>query len=322
MVPCYRVRARVLEVLERIGPEVNLIFVVDDRCPEESGRLVQAQVSDRRVKVLFRESNGGVGAAMITGFRAALAAGATIVVKIDGDGQMDPKLIPRFIQPIERGRADFVKGTRFHTLHSAERMPLVRALGNAALSFMTKLSSGYWSTFDPTNGYFAVHAAALRAIDMKNLSPRFFFESDLLIKLGDVRAVVADLPMTAVYSGEKSNLSPFRVLFPFLGRHVYAFVRRIIYTYYLRDFNLASLSLLAGLPAFLFGVIFGALAWRQSNLTGIPATTGTVMVAVLPIVMGFQLLLFFFSYDIGNAPRQPVLTFSLPEQAPRADTHE
>jgi glycosyltransferase involved in cell wall biosynthesis len=250
---------------------------------------------------------------MVTGFRAALAADATIVVKVDGDGQMDPRLIPKFVLPIERGQADYVKGTRFHTLKSAQGMPLVRSLGNAALSFLTKLSSGYWSNFDPTNGYFAVHASVLEAIDLKSLSPRFFFESDMLIKLADVRAVVADMPMMAVYADEVSNLAPSRVVAPFLGRHLRAFVRRIIYWYFMRDFNLASLSLLFGAPLFLFGVVFGAVAWWDSSVTGVPATTGTVMLSVLPIVLGFQLLMFFFSYDIGNMPRQPFQSFSAPQ---------
>lgn len=310
VIPCYRVAGHILGVLERIGPEVALIFVVDDQCPEQSGQRVQSRANDPRIRVLFHEQNGGVGAAMITGFRAALDAGADIVVKVDGDGQMDPRLIPKFVQPIARGKADYVKGTRFNSLKSAKGMPFVRSIGNAALSFLTKLSSGYWGNFDPTNGYFAVHAAALGAIDMKSLSPRFFFESDMLIKLADVRAVVADMPMVAVYGDEVSNLAPSRVMMPFFRKHLRAFFRRVVYWYFLRDFNLASLSLLVGVPLFLFGVVFGAVAWWNSAASGVPATTGTVMLSVLPIVLGFQLLMFFFSYDIGNTPRQPFQSFS------------
>jgi dolichol-phosphate mannosyltransferase len=306
VIPCYKVTAHIARVIAAIGPEVDLIFVVDDKCPDQSGRFVEQNVTDPRVRVSYHEVNGGVGAAMVTGFRAALEAGAQIVVKIDGDGQMDPRLIPRFLLPIQSGEADYVKGTRFHTLVNARDMPGVRAFGNTVLSFLTKLSSGYWSVFDPTNGYIAVHAAALRMIPLHRLAKRFFFESDMLIKLSDARAVVLDMPMVATYEDEVSNLRPGKILLPFLWKHLYAYVRRVVYSYFLRDFNLASLSLLFGLPLFLFGVIFGGLAWERSVASGVVATTGTVMVAVLPIVLGFQLIMFFFSYDITNEPRRPL----------------
>ena len=306
VIPSYRVTAHIARVIAAIGPEVDQIFVVDDHCPDQSGKLVEETVRDSRVRVLYHEVNGGVGAAMVTGFRAALDAGAQIVVKIDGDGQMDPRLIPRFLLPIQSGEADYVKGNRFNTLASARGMPAVRTFGNTMLSFLTKLSSGYWSIFDPTNGYIAVHAAALRMIPLHRLAKRFFFESDMLLKLSDARAVVLDVPMVATYEDEVSNLSPGKVLLPFLGKHLYAYLRRIVYFYLLRDFNLASLSLLFGLPLFVFGVVFGGIAWARSTESGVVATTGTVMVAVLPIVLGFQLIMFFLSYDINNEPRRPL----------------
>jgi dolichol-phosphate mannosyltransferase len=306
VIPCYKVTAHIARVITAIGPEADVIFVVDDKCPDQSGRFVEQNVTDPRVRVLYHEVNGGVGAAMVTGFRAALEAGAQMVVKIDGDGQMDPRLIPRFLLPLRSGEADYVKGNRFNTLSSVRDMPGVRAFGNTALSFLTKLSSGYWSIFDPTNGYIAVHAAALRMIPLHRLAKRFFFESDMLIKLSDARAVVLDMPIVATYEDEVSNLRPGKVLLPFLWKHLYAYLRRVVYSYFLRDFNLASLSLLFGLPLFVFGGIFGGLAWERSVVSGVVATTGTVMVAVLPIVLGFQLIMFFFSYDIGNEPRRPL----------------
>lgn len=309
VVPCYRVTGHILGVLAAMGPEVERIFVVDDACPQQSGQLVEREVRDPRVTVIHHTENGGVGAAMVTGFRAALETGATIIVKVDGDGQMDPRLIPRLIAPLIRGEADYVKGNRFHTLRDMRGMPGVRSFGNTALSFLTKLSSGYWSIFDPTNGFVAVHSSVLRLVALNKLSKRFFFESDMLIKLCDVRAVVTDMPMKATYDNESSNLRPGAVLLPFLGKHLYGFLRRVIYSYFLRDFNLASLSLLFGLPLFLFGTVFGAVAWWRSVESGVVATTGTVMISVLPIVLGFQLLLFFLSYDITNEPRLPVQRF-------------
>ncbi|HUJ76958.1 MAG TPA: glycosyltransferase family 2 protein, partial [bacterium] len=148
VIPCYRVRGQILDVLSRIGPECQAIYVVDDCCPEQSGRWVQQQCHDPRVQVLFHESNQGVGGAVITGYRRAIAAGDTVIVKVDGDGQMDPRLVPAFVAPILRGHADYTKGNRFFRIQDVKQMPFVRLIGNAGLSFLTKLSSGYWNLFD------------------------------------------------------------------------------------------------------------------------------------------------------------------------------
>jgi dolichol-phosphate mannosyltransferase len=319
VVPAYRVKDHILNVLAAIGPEVQHIFVIDDCCPDGSGRFVEQSTRDARVTVVRHEANQGVGGAVVTGIRAALEANADIIIKVDGDGQMDPRLIPRFLRPLFAGEADYAKGNRFHTVAGVRAMPAVRSFGNVMLSFLTKLSSGYWSIFDPTNGYVAIHRAALRGLDLSRLSKRYFFESDMLVRLCDVRAVVIDVPMRAVYGTEVSHLQPGRVLVPFFFKHMRAFLRRVLYFYFLRDFNLASLAVLFGLPMFIFGILFGAFAWGESLETGTVATTGTVMVAVLPIVLGFQLLMFFLSYDIASEPRTPLQKMNLLGAASREE---
>lgn len=319
VIPCYRVKERVLDVIARIGPECSAIFVVDDCCPDQSGQFVEDRVRDPRVTVLYHEKNAGVGGAVMTGYRAALEAKADIVVKVDGDGQMDPRLVPQFIAPIIRGEADYSKGNRFFSVYNVRRMPRRRLFGNAALSFMTKVSSGYWSIFDPTNGYTAAHHIALRQIEFKNISTRYFFESDMLINLGGVRAVVIDIPMEAIYDGETSNLKITKVLWEFLLKNVRETVKRVTYSYYLRDFSLASLNLLTGVVLLTFGSIFGAVQWWRSIVTDVPATTGTVMLAVLPIIVGFQLLISFFAYDIANEPRTPLQRLMKPLGASARD---
>jgi glycosyltransferase involved in cell wall biosynthesis len=311
VIPCYKVTAHVLTVIRGIGEEVDYIFAVDDCCPDGSADLIERDCNDERVRVIRHSTNLGVGGAMVTGYRAALSVGADIVVKVDGDGQMNPALIPEFLEPITRGDADYAKGNRFHSLYGVRKMPWRRALGNALLGFATKMSSGYWSVFDPTNGYTAIHADALRALDLDHLSLRYFFESDMLIKLGDVRAVVADVPMEAVYADERSNLRIRNVAWDFISRHPRAFLRRIVYSYFLRDFNLASINLVVGLLLLVFGTVYGALHWWQSATTGVLASTGVVMIAVLPIVLGFQMLLFFVGFDIGNEPKRPLRRRSL-----------
>lgn len=306
VIPCYKVTQHVMAVVEKIGPQVDIIYAVDDCCPEKSGEFIKTHVTDPRVRVLFNEVNKGVGGAVMHGYRAALADGIDIIVKVDGDGQMDPALVPLFVQPLLSGDADYAKGNRFFSVSAVKDMPRTRLLGNGVLSFMTKLSSGYWSIFDPTNGYTAIHRRTLEGLDLSVLSERYFFETDMLIRLGELRAVVVDIPMWAVYGDEVSGLNIRQVVGEFLGRHIYATLRRITYQYFLRDFSLASLNLAFGTILLFFGIVFGFWEWGTSIRTGEPATTGTVMLSVLPIIVGIQMLLFFLGFDISTEPKTPV----------------
>ena len=302
VIPCYRVREQLGAVVARIGPEVDKIYVVDDACPEQSGTHLLRHCTDPRVRVIRHDTNQGVGGAMITGYRQALADGADIVVKLDGDGQMDPALIERFVLPILLGWADYAKGNRFYNIDDVGRMPKGRLIGNIALSFLTKLSSGYWSLFDPANGFTAIHAALLGALPLHKVRRRYFFESDMLFRIGTMRGRVVDVPMTAIYGTERSNLRIGRVLLPFLLLNLTNTGKRIFYCYFLRDFSLASLQLLFGLALLLFGTVFGAWEWALSAARGVTARTGTVMLAALPVILGIQLLLSFFAFDVAAAP--------------------
>jgi dolichol-phosphate mannosyltransferase len=306
VIPAFRETQHILSVLERFGAEVTQIYVFDDACPDATGALVEQRCGDPRVRVLFHPVNRGVGAATVTGYAQALADGAEVIVKVDGDGQMDPVLIPRLVAPILRGEADYVKGNRFHNLDGLRSMPAARLVGNAVLSFVTKISTGYWNVFDPTNGFTAIHAAVARELPLDRLSPRFFFESDMLFRLNTLQAVVVDVPMSAVYREEQSSLSIARAVIEFSVEHVRNALRRIFYNYYLRNFNVASLQVVVGTLFVLSGGLFGAVQWWRSIETNQSATTGTVMLAALPILVGVQLLLAFVSYDMSNIPTRPI----------------
>jgi dolichol-phosphate mannosyltransferase len=302
VIPCFCVGGKVLDVISRIGLEVAEIYVVDDACPEKTGSLVDREVDDPRVRVIWHKTNRGVGAATLTGMQAAFENGARVLVKLDGDGQMDPALIPLLVAPILRGEADYTKGNRFFAPEYLKGMPLLRILGNGALSFMTKLSSGYWSIFDPTNGYVAMHAALFALLPKEKIAERFFFESDLLFRLNLLRARVIDVPMQAAYADEVSNLRIRRVVLPFAWRLLRNFVKRIVYSYFLRDFSVGSLYLLFGFPVLLFGIAFGIAEWLTHAQAGAFASAGTVMLAALPIIVGLQLVLAFLTYDVSNMP--------------------
>jgi len=206
VIPSFRVTQHIIEVIRAIPDSVWRIYIVDDACPDGTGNYVKSNVHDPRVKVIHLSENEGVGGAVMAGYKAALTDQADIIVKVDGDGQMDPSLIPDFIAPIVSGEADYTKGNRFYDLEMVKSMPGVRIFGNAILSLMTKLSSGYWNLFDPTNGYTAIHADACRHLPFQKISQRYFFETDMLFRLNTLRAVVVDIPMDAKYGDETSHL--------------------------------------------------------------------------------------------------------------------
>jgi dolichol-phosphate mannosyltransferase len=306
VIPCYRTRRQILDVLSRIDVTVSRIYVVDDACPEGSGDLVEKSLADDRVRVLRHERNLGVGAAVVTGYRAALADGAQIVVKIDGDGQMDPAQMSRLVAPIAMAVADYAKGNRFYDFALLQQMPRVRLLGNALLSLVNKISSGYWNVMDPTNGYTAIHRIALEALPLAKIDTGYFFESDMLFRLYTVRGVVRDVPLRARYAGESSNLRIGRVLRDFPGKYVAATVKRIFYSYFLRDFNAGTLQLASGLLLLSLGGAYGVTKWINSSVSGFPTTSGAVMLAALPVLVGVQLLLGALQFDIQNVPRTPL----------------
>jgi dolichol-phosphate mannosyltransferase len=306
VIPCYRVTQHILELLNGIGEEVSLILAVDDFCPDGSGEYIERYCKDKRVRVLRNSLNLGVGGAVKHGYQVALQNGADIIVKIDGDGQMDPRLIPMLIAPIKGGEADYTKGNRFFNLEGLRNMPKIRLVGNTILSILTKLSSGYWNLFDPTNGYTALHAAVAHHLPFDKISNRYFFETDMLFRLNTLRAVVIDVPMDAQYGDEESNMNISRILGEFFFKHIRNFFKRIFYNYYLRDMSLASLELPLGILMFMSGIIYGSFHWIHSYREGIVTPAGTVMLSAMPILMGCQLILAFLGYDIANVPNKPL----------------
>ncbi|BCQ45853.1 hypothetical protein ERHA55_33800 [Erwinia rhapontici] len=174
VIPCFKVKKHILDVINGIGPEVTKIYAVDDCCPEKSGDFIEQHNADPRVIVLRNKTNLGVGGAVMHGYQKALEDNVNIVVKIDGDGQMDPSILNDFVAPINSGEADYTKGNRFFNLEKISAMPGIRLFGNAVLSFMNKISTGYWDLFDPTNGYTAIHTDLIKYLPLEKISKRYF----------------------------------------------------------------------------------------------------------------------------------------------------
>ena len=234
VIPSYRVTRHIVDVVSDLIDKADFIYVVDDKCPDGSGDLVERSGFPSYVKVLRHSINQGVGGAVITGYRAALADGCEVVIKMDGDGQMDPANIMPLIEPILDLEADYTKGNRFFNIEDVKQMPAARLFGNAILSFVSKASSGYWHVMDPTNGFTAIHASALAALKLDKLSKRYFFELDMLFRLNIIRAVVRDVAMAAQYGDEESNLKIGRVIVKFPALYLRNFCKRFFYSYVLR----------------------------------------------------------------------------------------
>jgi glycosyltransferase involved in cell wall biosynthesis len=303
VIPAYKVKKHIKEVITTLPEFVTNIIVIDDKCPQNSGEYVLS-LHLEKVTVIFHEENQGVGGSVLSGYKKALEFGSQIVVKVDGDGQMDPRLMKQLIQPIMDGLADYTKGNRFKDFKALKSMPKIRLFGNSVLSFLVKMASGYWNVMDPTNGYTAIHKQALEGINFDNLSKRYFFESDMLIHLNIENMVVKDVSTPAKYGEEESSLSIKKVLYQFPAKILKGLLKRIFYKYYIYDFNMASIYMLLGFPMVIFGSFFGIIKWIHGVASGIETSTGTVMLSVLPIILGVQFLLQAISIDINSIPKK------------------
>lgn len=300
VIPAYRARETVCDVVRSTLRYVDFVVVVDDGCPDGSGDAVQhAFRAHPSVYVVKRQRNGGVGAATKSGIEKALELEADVVVKIDADGQMDPSYIPSIVELfVADPNLAYVKGNRFFDSRVLSKMPAMRLFGNSMLSLYSKFASGYWNILDPTNGYLAFNGRLLPAINWKSLADGYFFEISALCELGLKRATIAEMEMETIYGQESSSLSIPRTAFAFPPKLAKLFLRRLLLQYFIFDINLGSLYILLGLTLAGFGAGFAAFEWIQSITTGIPRTTGTVMLGVLPFLMGFQLLLNALLYDV------------------------
>jgi dolichol-phosphate mannosyltransferase len=303
VIPAYCAETHLESVVKGIPEFVEHIIIVDDCSPDNTGQVAeQLSRSNNKIKVIRHETNQGVGGAMLSGYELACRLNSTIVVKMDADDQMDPAYLPTLISPILEGQADYTKGNRFLHGRQLKSMPILRQIGNIGLSFLTKLASGYWNVFDPTNGYTAIHTSVAKLMDTANIDRRYFFETSMILELGLLGAVIRDVYIPARYAAETSQLSEWRALLDFPKRLLKGFFRRIWIQYFLRDFNLVSLYLLGGLVLLGFGGLFGAYHWWWSAQLHIATQTGTVMLAVLPIILGVQLLLQVAALDVQNVP--------------------
>ena len=301
ILPAYNEGRHLASVASRIPDWVSGILIVDDASTDDTAAVAE-RLTDPRVHVYRHDENRGVGGAMVTGFRAAMEAGFDVAIKMDSDGQMDAGELPTLVRPIELGMAEYVKGNRFRRTGRPASMPRRRWFGNVVMSFLTKVASGYWHVFDPQCGFVAITAPTLRRLKLDGVARDYFFENDMLIRLNVIDARVVDVDTSSLYGDEVSHLRIGRVGWTFPPRLLRGFLWRFVRRHLMNDFGLIGLLATLGLMFTLFGTLFGLYNWALSVSSRIPATTGTVMIAVVPLILGVQMLLQALSLEVQSSP--------------------
>lgn len=300
VIPYYNASEKIHVVISKIPEFIDKIVVVND-CSKEP---VPDSINQfEKVLLLETNKNSGVGGATKVGFKKVLELDFDIIIKMDADDQMDAKYLPELISAISKKKYGYAKGNRFKDLNAISKMPYVRRIGNIGLSFLTKMATGYWNNFDPTNGYFAIKKDVLKRLNLSKIENRYFFETSMLSQLYLLNVSIKDIIMPAIYNDEKSNMKVWKIPFEFIPKLSKVFIKRVLNSYFVFDFNIGSFYIFFGVLFFVFGLVFGLIKWYHYTSNNTLAPTGTIIIATLTIIIGFQLILQAIQYDISKAPK-------------------
>jgi glycosyltransferase involved in cell wall biosynthesis len=299
VIPAYNEEKLIGKVLETIPPFVDHIVVVDDASSDQTGEVVKArQKEDPRIIYTLHSRNEGVGGAIITGYKWARDREIDISVVMAGDAQMDPKDLPKLLDPVVEGEVDFSKGNRLFTGKAWRVIPKTRYLGNAILSFLTKIASGYWHVADSQAGYGAVALEVLKTIDLDTVYKRYGMPNDFLVRLNVYHFRVRDVPVDPVYGiGERSGIKIYKVVFTLSFLLLKLFLWRLKEKYVIRDFHPLVLFYLMGFVLTPIGLIFGCYLLIYRIFAGSVAATSALFAAFFTI-SGLQSLLFAMWFDM------------------------
>ena len=302
VVPAYNEEKLIGRVLETMPAVVDRIIVVDDASSDGTAAiLVQAWARlGERLRVIRHERNCGVGAAIVTGYKAAIFENGDrgLVVVMAGDAQMDPDDLPRLLAPLARGDADYAKGNRLFTGQAWKIIPRQRYLGNAALSLLTKVASGYWHVADSQSGYTAITLEALKVLQLDRLYKRYGFPNHLLVELNNYDFRVRDVPIKPVYGiGEESGIRLHSVIPTLSWLLVKCYFWRIKEKYVIRDFHPLVFFLAGGLLLAGGGTLLGLYIVYLRFFYG-ALSPNAVIFDALCLIMGAQMLFFAMWMDM------------------------
>jgi glycosyltransferase involved in cell wall biosynthesis len=298
VVPAYNEEALVGSTVAGIPDFVDRIIVVDDGSKDETA--ARAQAADERVEVIPHEKNQGVGAAIITGYKRAIAVEADVTCVMAADGQMDPDDLETLVRAVALGETDYAKANRLFTGQAWQLIPRTRYLGNAALSFLTKIASGYWHVADSQSGYTAVSLESLKLLDLDRVYRRYGFPNDFLVHLNVFNRRVRDYPSRPIYGvGERSGIRLRHVVPKISWLLLKGFFWRMGQKYVIRDFHPLVLFYMLGLTLFLAGILLG-LVETGLRIAGNPIPFATIVLVALFVISGLQLLLFAMWFDMES----------------------
>ncbi len=300
VVPCHNESRLIGSVIDTMPDYVDRIIVVDDVSSDDTAAIVSAYVErmPERVRLIRHERNGGVGAAIVTGYKAAVEEGLDMTAVMAGDAQMDPDDLDALLDPIVEGRCDYSKGNRLFTGDAWKVIPRVRYLGNSALSLMTKIASGYWHVADSQTGYCVATHEALATIDLDALYPRYGFPNDILVQLNIYNFRVLDVPVQPVYDvGEKSGIRLWKVI-PTLSWLLFRrFWFRMFQKYVIRDTHPLVLFYVTGIAFTVIGFVLGLLQ-VIARIDARPLSLATTVLAAILLISGLQFVFFAMWFDM------------------------
>tara|TARA_Y100000589_G_C27197333_1_gene647539 strand:+ start:5516 stop:6463 length:948 start_codon:yes stop_codon:yes gene_type:complete len=302
IIPCFKGNNKTITVIKDALKFVDYVVLIDDLCPNKIGEIASKQIKSNNLIIIKNIKNLGVGGSVKRGIEYLLSNNCDIILKIDADGQINPKLIPKIIEPIVNGTSEAVKGNRFTSLEDVLSMPKIRIIGNLGLSFLNKISTGYWELFDPTNGFIAFSSKTLKKIRLNKVDNRYFFESDLLFQCSLANVYFKQLPMESIYGDEISSLKPLKEISKFAWKHFLNTFKRIIYQYFILDFNAGSLDLLGCLSTGTITSIYYLYIKYIGLEKGFNATPAQANILAILIILTFQLILAFIYYDSTQKP--------------------
>ncbi len=299
VIPAHNEELLIQYTINSIPEYVDRIVVVDDKSDDDTiAKIREAQKENSRVELICHEKNRGVGGAISTGYIYCRENDYDAAVVMAGDGQMDPEDLPAILDPVVEGRADYSKGNRLVTGEAWNKIPRVRYLGNSALTFLTKIASGYWHVTDSQTGYTALNKKALKLIPLEDIFPRYGMPNDLLVTLNIYGFRVADVPVNPVYGiGEKSGIKVSKVIFSIGTLVMKLFLKRMFQKYIVRDFHPLVLFYILGGLLFLIDIPLIFRFFIFWNLEGVIPSTNALAL-IFCTITGLQLVLFAMLFDM------------------------
>lgn len=302
VVPCYNEETQIGRVLSSMPEFVDCVIVISDCGTDGTCDVVRQFISEtagsERIVLLEHEINKGVGAAIVTGYREAIRRGIDVTAVMAGDAQMDPEELHLLVGPVVRGETDYAKGNRLFYRNAWETIPKHRYMGNAFLSMLTKIASGYWHVADSQTGYTAISLKALQTIDLERVYPRYGYPNDMLVRLNVFNFRVTDIPIRPVYNvGERSKIRLWKVI-PTMSWLIFKrFCWRMREKYIIHDFHPLILFYLFGTISFWSGLLFGLYLLGYRIIAG-PVSGTSGLFSVMLFTTGLQLLLFGMWFDM------------------------